>query len=49
MNLNEKLHFNPKFEQATLFEGKEVHFALRKFYEFTIAVIKSLNIPTLKK
>jgi predicted ester cyclase len=49
MNLNEKLHFNPKFEQATVYEGKEVHFALRKFYEYTLAVIKSLNIPSLKK
>lgn len=49
MNLNEKLHFNPKYEQATVFEGKEVHFALRKYYEFLLAVIKSLNIPSLKK
>jgi prefoldin subunit 5 len=49
MNLNEKIHFNPKFEKATLFEGKEVHYAIRRFLEYSEAAIKSINIPTLKK
>lgn len=49
MNLNEKLHFNPKYENATLFEGKEVHFALRQFYEFTEAALGTIHMPTMKK
>ncbi|MBK8393998.1 MAG: hypothetical protein IPL26_01980 [Leptospiraceae bacterium] len=49
MNLGEKLHFNPRFERATMLEGKDVGYALRQFAEFTKAALESVHVPTLKK
>jgi hypothetical protein len=49
MNLDEKIHFNPRFEKATLLEGKSIAEALTQFYEFTIAVLDTINVPTKLK
>ena len=49
MNLGEKIHFNSRFERATLLEGKDVGYCLRQFMEFTRAAMDSINIPTFKK
>lgn len=49
MNLGEKIHFNPRFERATILEGRDVSYALRQFLEFTKAAIDSINIPAFKK
>jgi len=49
MNLGEKIHFNPRFERATILEGKDVGYSLRQFLEFTKAAIDSINLPTLKR
>jgi hypothetical protein len=49
MNLGDKIHFNSRFERATILEGKDVGYCLRQFLEFTRAAIESVNIPTFKK
>ncbi|MCB1142076.1 MAG: hypothetical protein H7A24_09295 [Leptospiraceae bacterium] len=49
MNLDERIHFNPRFEKSTLLEGKTIAEALAQFYEFTVAVINNINIPTKTK
>jgi hypothetical protein len=49
MNLGDKIHFNSRFERATILEGKDVGYCLRQFLEFTKAAMESVNIPTFKK
>ena len=49
MNLGDKIHFNSRFERATLLEGKDIGYALRQFLEFTKAALQSISVPTLKK
>jgi hypothetical protein len=49
MNLGDKIHFNSRFERATILEGKDVGYCLRQFMEFTRAAFDSINVPTLKK
>lgn len=49
MNLGDKIHFNSRFERATLLEGKDVGYCLKQFLEFTRAAMDSVNLPMLKK
>lgn len=48
-NLDEKIHFNPKFERSTMFEGVEVKKAIKQFYEFTKAALSNVNLPSMKR
>jgi hypothetical protein len=45
MNLDEPIHFNTRFEKATILEGKSIPEAIRMFGEFVHAAIESINIP----
>ncbi|HMV43434.1 MAG TPA: hypothetical protein PKD50_12910, partial [Leptospiraceae bacterium] len=49
MNLGEKVHFNSRFERATILEGKDVGYCLKQFLEFTRAALDSVNLPMIKK
>lgn len=49
LNPAERMHFNPRFERATILEGKDAYGALRQFLEFTSAALEVINIPNLKK
>ncbi|MCB1176339.1 MAG: hypothetical protein KDK36_02060 [Leptospiraceae bacterium] len=45
MNIDDTIHFNPRFEKATVLEGKSIKEAVRMFVEFTHAAIDSINVP----
>ncbi|MCX7997925.1 MAG: hypothetical protein N3A69_03095 [Leptospiraceae bacterium] len=48
-NLEEPIHFNTRFERATLLEGKSIPEALRLFEEFTYAALEHINVPSKLK
>lgn len=48
MNLEEKITFNPRFEKATLLEGKSIPEALIQFQEFVKEAMDVINLPNLK-
>ncbi len=48
-NLEEPIHFNTRFERATLLEGKSIPEALRLFEEFTHAALEKINVPSKLK
>lgn len=48
-NLEDPIHFNPRFEKATLLEGKSIPEALRIFEEFTHAALDQINVPSKLK
>ncbi len=44
-NLEDPIEFNPRFERATLLQGKSIPEALRLFEEFTHAALRHINVP----
>lgn len=48
MNLEEPIHFNPRFEKATLLEGYPIPKALEEFRDFTKEALDNIHIPNLK-
>lgn len=49
LNLKEEVNFNPRFERATLLEGKTVEQCLEQFYDFTVSALDHINIPTIRR
>jgi hypothetical protein len=45
MNLEDRIHFNSRFERATILEGKLIPDALKQFLEFTYAALDNINVP----
>ncbi|MDV6234677.1 hypothetical protein CH379_003415 [Leptospira ellisii] len=48
MNLEDAIHFNPRFERATELEGKSIMDALREFQEFTAEALERINVPNIR-
>ena len=48
MNLGEKVRFNPRFEKATILEGREVSEAVHEFLNFIREAMENINVPNLK-
>lgn len=48
MNLDVPLEFNPRFEKATLLEGKSIQEGLRDFLLFTRETMEAINLPNMK-
>jgi hypothetical protein len=44
-NLEDPIRFNPRFEKATILEGKSIPEGLRLFEEFMHACVFSVNVP----
>lgn len=49
LNMTEPINFNPKFERATILEGKTVIEGVEQFLEFTNAALAHINIPNIKR
>ncbi|MDX1958682.1 MAG: hypothetical protein SFU98_08925 [Leptospiraceae bacterium] len=49
MNLEERIHFNSRFERATILEGKTIPDALNQFLEYIYACLENINVPGIKK
>ncbi len=48
MNLVDPIHFNPRFEKASVLEGKTIPQALQEFEEFVREAISLINLPNFK-
>lgn len=48
MNMDEPIHFNKKFETATILEGKYIPEAIKEFLNFVKEVIELVNLPDVK-
>jgi hypothetical protein len=48
MNIEEPIKFNPRFEKASLLEGKSIPSALADFQTFTKEAMDLINLPNLK-
>jgi hypothetical protein len=47
-NKKEMIRFNPRFEKATMLEGKSLEYAITEFEMFLNQVVKKLNLPVMK-
>ncbi|MCZ8237921.1 MAG: hypothetical protein O9346_04490 [Leptospiraceae bacterium] len=48
MNLDDPVKFNPRFEKASLLEGKTIPAALNDFLTFTKEAMDIINLPNMK-
>ncbi|MCB1158521.1 MAG: hypothetical protein H7A25_23275 [Leptospiraceae bacterium] len=48
-NIDEEVHFNPRFDRATILEGRTVGYCLEEFYEFTKSAIQNINLPNFRR
>jgi len=45
MNMDEPIKFNPRYEKATLLEGKSILEALREFHQFVNEALEVIKLP----
>ncbi len=48
LNMDEPIKFNPRYEKATLLEGKSILEALREFHQFVNETLEVIKLPSFR-